>query len=69
MYATARVGPALTGVYSSFLPIPSILISWLWLGEALDAAQVGGAILIIAGIAFARIHPAWASRVPGRATA
>ena len=69
MYATARVGPTLTGVYSSVLPIPSILISWLWLGEALEAAQIGGAILIIAGIAFARIHPAWASRVPGRATA
>ncbi len=61
VYATARVGPTLTGVYSNVLPIPSILISWLWLGETLAAAKIAGAGLIIAGIAVARIHRAWGS--------
>ena len=69
VYATARVGPTLTGVYSNVLPLPSVLISWLWLGEPLGAAKIGGAVLIIAGIAFARIHQTWGSKVPDRATA
>ena len=69
VYATARVGPTLTGVYSNVLPIPSILISWLWLGEPLQAAKVAGAVLIIAGITFARIHHILGSKVPGRAVA
>ena len=69
VYATAQVGPTLTGVYSNVLPIPSVLISWLRLGEPLEAAKIGGAVLIIAGIAFLRIHRAWGSKVPGRAAA
>ena len=69
VYATGRVGPTLTGVYSNVLPIPSILISWLWLGESLQAAKIAGAVLIITGIAVARIHRTWGSKVPDRATA
>ncbi|MCY3745222.1 MAG: DMT family transporter [Acidobacteria bacterium] len=61
VYATGRVGPTLTGVYSNVLPIPSVLISWLWLGETLQAAKIIGAVLIIAGIALARIHHTWGS--------
>lgn len=61
VYATGRVGPTLTGVYSNVLPIPSVLISWLWLGEALQGAKVVGAVLIIGGIAFVRLHKTWGS--------
>ena len=61
VYATGRVGPTLTGVYSNVLPIPSVLISWLWLGEVLGAPKIIGAVLIIAGIALARIHHTWGS--------
>ena len=61
VYATGRVGPTLTGVYSNVLPIPSVLISWLWLGETLQNAKIIGAVLIIGGIAFVRIHKTWGS--------
>lgn len=61
VYATGRVGPTLTGVYSNVLPIPSVLISWLWLGETLQAAKLAGGVLIIGGIAFVRIHRTWGS--------
>ena len=42
VYAAARVGPTLAGVYSNVLPVPSNLISWLWLGELLGAAKISG---------------------------
>lgn len=69
VYAAGRVGPTLTGVYSNVLPIPSVLISWLWLGEPLQAAKIIGAILIIGGIAFVRIHKTWGSNIQHRVAA
>lgn len=69
IYATGRVGPTLTGIYSNVLPIPSVLLSWLWLGEPLQPAKIAGAVLIITGIAVARIHHTWGSKVPDRAAA
>ena len=68
VYATGRVGPTLTGIYSNVLPIPSVLISWLWLGESLQAAKIAGAALIVTGIAVARIHQTWGSKIADRAT-
>lgn len=61
VYAAGRVGPTLTGIYSNVLPIPSVLVSWLWLGEVLRAPKIIGAVLIIAGIALARMHQTWGS--------
>lgn len=69
VYATGRVGPTLTGVYSNVLPIPSVLISWLWLGETVQPAKIIGAVLIVGGIAFVRYHKTWGSKVPDRVTA
>ena len=69
VYAAGRVGPTLTGIYSNVLPIPSVLISWLWLGETLQAARIAGAVLIIAGIAFVRMHQTRESKIPDRARA
>ena len=64
-YASGRVGPTLTGVYSNVLPLPAILISWVWLGEALAPAKIAGALLIVGGIAVARLrHSDSGSRVP-----
>ena len=58
-------GPDADGVYSNVLPLPAILISWVWLGEALAPAKIAGALLIVGGIAVARLrHSDSGSRVP-----
>ena len=69
VYAAGRVGPTLTGIYSNVLPIPSVLLSWLWLGETLQPAKIAGAVLIITGIAVARIHQTSQTKIPDRAAA
>lgn len=69
-HASARVGPTLTGVYSQVVPLPALVISWLWLGEALPAVKMVGGALVLAGISLARMHWLWSGdRVHGRAAA
>ena len=69
-HASARVGPTLTGVYSQVVPLPALLISWLWLGEALPATKLIGGALVLLGISVARMHWLWSGdRVHGRAAA
>lgn len=69
-HASARVGPTLTGVYSQVVPLPALLISWLWLGEALPATKLIGGALLLLGISVARMHWLWSGdRVHGRAAA
>lgn len=69
-HASARVGPTLTGVYSQVVPLPALVISWLWLGETLPAAKLIGGFLVLAGISLARMHWLWSGdRVHGRAAA
>ena len=69
VYAAGRVGPTLTGVYSNVLPVLSVVIAWLWLGETLKAAKIAGGVLLIAGIAVARFHQSRGSKIPPRAAA
>ncbi len=64
-YASGRVGPTLTGVYSNVLPLPALAISWVWLGESLEMVRVSGAVLIVFGIAIAQVRrPPSGGRVP-----
>ena len=52
--AVRRIGAARTSVWSNLVPIVGAAFAWLLLGERLDAWQVGGAALILGGIAFTR---------------
>ena len=68
-YATARLGPTFTGVCSNLVPIPALLISYIWLGEELDAARIAGGLLIVGGVAVARIREFRGGKVRRRAPA
>ncbi len=61
-YATVRLGPTLTGIFSNITPLPAIAVSWLWLAEPLGVARLVGAGLIIAGVAAARSRRGWRNR-------
>ena len=45
-----RIGPARTSVYMYFVPVSSLILSALVLGETLTAAQFVGAILMMIGV-------------------
>ncbi len=73
-FATVRLGPTLTGIFSNLTPLPALALSALWLGEPLGAARVAGAVLIVAGVAVARTRRRWSGggfprRMTDRATA
>ncbi len=55
-YATVRLGPTYTGVCSNLVPIPALLITWLWLAEPLGGMRFVGAVLIVGGVALARVR-------------
>lgn len=65
-YATVRLGPTLTGIFSNITPLPAIAVSWLWLSEPLGALRLVGAGLIIAGVATARSRHGWSNRFSRR---
>jgi drug/metabolite transporter (DMT)-like permease len=37
-----------------FEPVAATVVAWLWLGEELSAAQLGGGALVLAGILLAQ---------------
>jgi drug/metabolite transporter (DMT)-like permease len=43
--------PTSTGIVGMSEPVIAAVIAWVWLGESLDAAQVAGALLVLAGVA------------------
>jgi drug/metabolite transporter (DMT)-like permease len=46
--------PATTvGIVATFEPVAASLVAWVWLGEALDAAQLVGGAAVLAGIVLA----------------
>ena len=55
--AVREIGSARTSVYSNLIPIVAMLTAVLFLGEALTVRQVGGAVLVLAGVALTRIRP------------
>lgn len=55
-YAAVReIGSARTSVYSNLLPIVAMATAYLWLKEPLDAAKIGGAAAVLAGVALSRL--------------
>ena len=44
------LGASVCGMINSFMPICSIIISALWLGETLTWIQITGALLVVAGV-------------------
>jgi drug/metabolite transporter (DMT)-like permease len=53
--AVREIGSARTSVYSNLIPIVAMLTAVLFLGEPLTARQIGGAALVLAGVALTRI--------------
>jgi len=59
--AVQRIGSARTAVYSNLTPIVAMIVAAVWLGERISRTQVIGAVLILGGLAVARIAPARAA--------
>lgn len=52
--ALARLGATPMGVVATTEVLFGFAVAWLWLGEALDIAQVIGALIVIAGVIVAQ---------------
>jgi drug/metabolite transporter (DMT)-like permease len=59
-----RIGAARTAVWSNVVPLIGMAFAWASLGERIDAWQIGGALLILAGVVFTRL----AARRRGRSS-
>ncbi len=47
--------PATTvGIIATFEPVAAAVVAWVWLGESLDAAQLAGGAVVLAGIVLAQ---------------
>jgi drug/metabolite transporter (DMT)-like permease len=46
-----HLSPTSTGIVGMSEPVIAAVIAWVWLGEALDAPQLIGAVLVLAGVA------------------
>ena len=47
--------PATTvGIVATFEPVAASVVAWVWLGESLDAAQLAGGAVVLAGIVLAQ---------------
>lgn len=53
-YGVRRIGSTRTAIYSNVTPIVALLVAWLALGETPTLGQLGGAIVIFAGIYLVR---------------
>jgi drug/metabolite transporter (DMT)-like permease len=53
--AVQRIGSSRTAAYSNLTPIVAMIIGAVWLREPIEAAQVLGAILILAGVVVTRL--------------
>lgn len=50
-----RIGSSRTALYSNLTPIVAMVVAVVWLGERTGGVQIMGAILILSGLAVARI--------------
>jgi drug/metabolite transporter (DMT)-like permease len=53
-HGVRRIGSTRTAIYSNITPIVAVLVAWIVLGESPTAGQIGGAIVIFAGIYLVR---------------
>ena len=55
LVASLRFLPATRAAIAAMIePVAATVVAWLWLGEALGAAQLGGGALVLAGIVLAQ---------------
>jgi len=52
-----KVGGARTAVYSYLTPLISVVVAWIFLGEAMRPVQALGAVGIVLGVALGRYRP------------
>lgn len=52
-----RVGSARTAVYSYLTPLISVVVAWIFLGEAMRPVQAFGAVAIVLGVVLGRYRP------------
>jgi drug/metabolite transporter (DMT)-like permease len=55
--AVRAIGSSRTSVYSNLIPIVAMLTAVLFLGERVGVRQIGGAALVLAGVALTRLRP------------
>jgi drug/metabolite transporter (DMT)-like permease len=55
--AVREIGSARTSVYSNLIPVVAMMTAVLFLGEGLGRRQLGGAALVLAGVALTRVKP------------
>ena len=51
--ALGRISATRAGITGMLEPVVAIVVAWSWLGESLDAVQLSGAALTLAGISLA----------------
>ncbi|HZO49379.1 MAG TPA: DMT family transporter [Gaiellaceae bacterium] len=51
--ALQHLSATAVGVIATFEPVAAAIVAWLWLGESLDAAQLAGGVVVLAGILLA----------------
>jgi drug/metabolite transporter (DMT)-like permease len=55
LVASLRFVPATRAAITAMVePVAATVVAWLWLGEALGAAQLGGGVLVLGGIVLAQ---------------
>jgi drug/metabolite transporter (DMT)-like permease len=52
--ALPRIGATRTAIVAMLEPVVAIVVAWAWLGESLDALQLAGGALTLAGIGLAQ---------------
>lgn len=55
--AVREIGSARTSIYSNLIPIVAMMTAVIFLREPLGARQLGGAALVLAGVALTRLRP------------
>jgi len=53
-YGVRRIGSTRTAIYSNITPVVALLVAWFALGEKPTVGQLGGAVVIFAGIYLVR---------------
>ena len=61
--ALGRLPATPVGIVSTTEIVFAFAVAWMWLGEALDSAQLSGAIIVLVGVAIAQTARGAATRV------
>jgi drug/metabolite transporter (DMT)-like permease len=51
--ALRRISATRVGITAMLEPVVAIAVAWAWLGESLNAVQIAGAAVTLAGVALA----------------